>query len=288
MQVFVAQAEVAEVAKEIDAGLPESFEGWPVRYGWDDAEVAHRVGVSTLADWLRGELGVDPREPMSPIDWLLLPQQRLLGMVGGAVYADHADALRDVRAVLRWYPHDVWLWMIGCQWARIAQEEAFVGRAAEVGDGRGSRLLAARLVHEVMRLIFLLERTYWPYTKWFGTAFARLDGAAEIGPVLDRALDAGEQRAREDALGEAYELVARRHNARCGHRAGRPVDPELPRPAVPGADGRPLRRGVPRRSLRRDVARPAAGGSVDQFADSTDVLSAPGVVRRLRGIYQPD
>ena len=286
VQVFVGAAEVAEVGKEIDAGLPESFEGWPVRYGWANADVTHHVGVSTLADWLRGELGVDPREPMSPVDWLLIPQQRLLGVTGGAVYADHGDAVRDARELLRWYPHDVWLWMLACQWKRIAQEEAFVGRTAEVGDGLGSRLLTARLVHEVMRVIFLLDRTYWPYSKWFGTAFARLDGAAGIAPVLDRALDADERRAREDALAEAYEMVARRHNAAS---ITAPVDP-----STRAYYDRPYRVLMADRFVEAclaEVSDPTVRalplvGSVDQFADSTDVLSAPGVVRRLRGVYR--
>jgi hypothetical protein len=47
------------------------------------------------------------------------------------------------------------------------------GRCAEVGDELGSRVVAARLVREVMHLAFLLEQQYLPYSKWLGTAFAR-------------------------------------------------------------------------------------------------------------------
>jgi hypothetical protein len=39
----------------------------------------------------------------------------------------------------------------------------------------GSRIVAARQVRELMRPGFLLERNYWPYPKWFGTAFGRLE-----------------------------------------------------------------------------------------------------------------
>lgn len=287
LQIFVAAAEVDDVRRTVDAGLPESFGGWPVRYGWDNAEVDHRIGVSTLTAWLRGELGLDPRDAMDPVDWLLVPQQRLLGVVGGAVYADDGHEVARVRDLVRWYPHEVWLWLLACQWRRVAQEEAFVGRAAEVGDGLGSRLLAARLATEVMRLTFLLERRYWPYTKWFGTAFSRLAGAAEIAPILDRVLDAGEQSEREGALAAAYETVARRHNAA---DVTAPVDP-----STRSYHDRPFRVLMADRFVEAclaEVSDPTLralplAGSVDQFADSTDVLSAPGVVARLRGLYRP-
>ena len=75
----------------------------------------------------------------------------------------------------------MWLWQLACQWRRIAKEEPFPGRAAEAGDQLGCRVLVARLVRDVMRLCFLLERRYAPYPKWLGTAFARLDSAATVG-----------------------------------------------------------------------------------------------------------
>ena len=68
--------------------------------------------------------------------------------------------------------------MLAAQWTWVAQEEAFVGRAVEVGDELGSRVMAARVVRELMRLCFLLERAYAPYSKWLGSAFARLDARA--------------------------------------------------------------------------------------------------------------
>lgn len=39
-----------------------------------------------------------------------------------------------------------------------------------------------------MRLCFLYKSTYAPYSKWFGTAFSRLDGADDSGTHLIPAL----------------------------------------------------------------------------------------------------
>jgi hypothetical protein len=82
-----------------------------------------------------------------------------------AFRAGSISELTEVRAALAWYPDDVWRYVLGCAWRRIAQEEAFVGRTAEAGDELGSRLVIGRIVRDVMRLCFLLERRYVPYAK---------------------------------------------------------------------------------------------------------------------------
>lgn len=164
-------------------------------------------------EWCNLRLGVDPRAGLSTLDWLALPQQLLLETTAGRVFHDGIGQLESVRASLAWYPRDVWRWMLAAQWNRIAEEEAFVGRAAEAGDDLGSRVVATRLVRDVMRLCFLLERTYAPYSKWLGTAFSRLDAAATVGPLLAAAVAAVDYPQREHALVGAYEEVARGHNA---------------------------------------------------------------------------
>lgn len=131
---------------------------------------------------------------VSTLDWLLTPQQRLLEVTAGPVFADDGR-LAPVRAELAWYPDDVWFWILAAQWRRIAQEESFAGRAAERADELG----------------FLLERRHAPYSKWFGTAFAATP--PEVGPPLEAALAATAGREREDALVPAYEAVARRQVA---------------------------------------------------------------------------
>jgi hypothetical protein len=92
----------------------------------------------------------------------------------------YLEAVRPLRNRLGWYPDNVWRYLLAAQWTRIVQEEAFVGRAAEAGDELGSRLIAARLAREVMRLCLVLARRYPPYSKWLGTAFAALPDIAVV------------------------------------------------------------------------------------------------------------
>jgi hypothetical protein len=284
LQLLVSAEDVDVIAETLDEQLPAEFLGFPVRYGWDDTAVQHHVRVESMEAWLRHQIGFDPRAHFDTVDWLVTPQQRLLGVVSGAVYHDDSGELEALRTQLRWYPREVWLWMLACGWKRIAQEEAFVGRAAEVNDELGSRLVACHLVSDLMKLCFLLQRRYWPYSKWFGSAFARLRDDDGLTQVINSAVDASTYAARERSLSEAYERVANRHNA-----AGltTPVDP-----AVREFYGRGFRVLMADRFVEACLAEVSDPwfadqplvGSVDQFVESTDALHTH-TARRLNGIY---
>ena len=286
VQVFLDDpGEAEEVRRLLAARLPERFRGRPVRYGWDDVPVTHHVTVTSLPAWLVEHLGVDATAGMTVPDWLLTPQQRLLGVVAGAVHADGSGALGEVRRALAWYPDQVWRWLLACQWRRIAQEEAFVARAAEVGDELGSALTAARLSRDLMRLALLLERRYAPYQKWLGTAFARIPHPDGLPTHLAAALRATDLARREEALAGAYTALARRHN--------RPGLTEAVDVSVRDYHGRPARVLMADRFTAacldtvtdaRLRALPLAGG-VDQVVDSADVLQAPAAYRSLAPLY---
>jgi len=285
LQVFVDADAVAEVRRAIEANLPEEFRGWPTAFGWDEVPVAHHVEVAPLGEWLQGRLGFDPTHGVSTRDWLTTPQQRLLEITAGAVFHDDCGELAAVREKLAWYPDDVWLWLLACQWRRLDQEEAFVGRTAEVGDELGSRILAARLVRDSMRFVFLLERRYAPYSKWLGSAFAQLDASSALGPALRDVLSADGYRRREDALVHVVEELAARHNALA---ITEPVEG-----TVRLFHERPFRVIGSSRFVEACVARvedpwlrslPLVG-AVDQFIDSTDVLSDPRLFGATGSVY---
>jgi hypothetical protein len=286
LQVFVEAADVASVLEAIERELPETFQGWPTRFGWDEVPVTHHVEVAMLEAWLRRHLGFDPLLGIATNDWLGTPQQLILEVTSGAVFHDATGELTTVRERLAWYPDEIWLWLMACQWRRIDQEEPFVGRAAEVGDELGSRIVASRLVRDVVRLCFLQERRYAPYAKWLGSAFRRLDAHGAVGARLLDVLEAREYTAREDALVDVVRALAGRHNTlgltprvdetvRSFHArpyrvlgSSRFVDACLEAVADPWLRSLPLT------------------GAVDQWVDSTDVLSEAAVLPGPRVAYE--
>jgi hypothetical protein len=206
-------------------------------------------------------------------------------VTAGRVFHDGLGQLEPIRAKLRYYPRDVWLYLLSAQWRRIAQEEAFVGRCGQVGDELGSCLVAARLVRDLMCLCFLMERRYAPYIKWFGSAFAQLECAQELQPILTRVLEAGSWQKREEHLTAAYEFVAKMHND-LGITDPLPVQvsqfyarPFLVIHADRFVDAiRAAIKSVEVLALAEHL------GAVDQFIDSTDALNC---FNRLKAMYNP-
>lgn len=249
--------------------------------------VHHRVSISTLRQVVQDHMGVDLDRGLSVYDWLVVPEQVLRTFSRGGVFYDGLGQLEPLQRRLAYYPHDVWLYLLSAQWQRIGQEEPFVGRTGFVGDNLGSAVIAARLVRDVMRLCFLMEKQYAPYAKWFGSAFARLDCASWLTPLLEAAIRASSWEERERRLSAAYEIAAAMHNA-LGITA--PVPEQVSR-----FHSRPflvIHGETIARCIWEQIQDPAVRalpfgvGKVDQFADSTDVAQHIRRARRLLPLYQ--
>jgi hypothetical protein len=294
LQVFLHPQDVTRHGTKITAllseRLPKTFSGYPTHFAatgesgigvmrTTDGPVHHRVEVTDLSTWFTAQLGFDPAKGITLTDWLATPTQRLAEVTAGAVFHDGLGHLVPGRTALDWYPHDLWLYLLACQWQRISQEEAFVGRCGEVGDELGSAVVAARLVRDLMRLCLLMDRRYPPYSKWTGSAFARTPQGPALTPVLTAVLAATDWHAREHHLARAYETVAAAHN-QLG--LSDPVDP-----ATRPYHDRPFQVLHAERfagALTTCITDPAIRalptiGTVDQFIDSTDVLSRPELTR---------
>jgi hypothetical protein len=191
----------ASIHEALSNQLPPQFGDQPTDYA-----------ILTLRGYVLEHLDLDIDGEIEARDWLTFPEQRLRMITAGAVYHDDVG-LQAVRDRLAYYPRDVWLYLLVAGWWRIHPEVNLVGRAGSVGDELGSALIGSRLVHDLMRLCFLMERQYAPYSKWFGTAFSRLACATTLSPILSKAVVSQTWQDREDALMAAYEEVASMHNA---------------------------------------------------------------------------
>jgi hypothetical protein len=288
LQLFLGADDAERLAgpvTEMLAGrLPAAFRGYPVAFEGtrQPGDVAgHRVEVTSLGRWLTGRLGFDPRRGVTGPDWLATPSQRLAEITAGAVFHDGPGELSRARARLTWYPDDVWRYVLSCQWRRISQEEAFPGRCAEAGDELGSAVVTARLVRDLMHLWLLMNRRYPPYSKWLGTAFARVPGTAALGASLAAALSATGWPARERHLSRGYVIAAEAHN-RLGLTGL--VDPStrlfFDRPFQVLDAGRFAD------ALTATISDPLVKrwppiGAADQFMDNTDALGDPRYPRAV-------
>ncbi|MFW9800762.1 MAG: DUF4037 domain-containing protein, partial [Candidatus Thorarchaeota archaeon] len=197
LTLFLTESDHDVLKEEIDQylrqELPLEIRGFPTNLGLNEdgtdvmvpiekGPVNHRVDITTVDTFFKDYLGLNPVGKLRPVDWLILPEQRLRSIAGGRVFHDGLNELEAVLTKLEYYPNDVWLYLLANQWRRISQEEAFMGRCGQVGDELGSRLIAGRLILDLMKLCFLMERQFAPYVKWLGTAFSRLACASKLTP----------------------------------------------------------------------------------------------------------
>lgn len=288
-----------KIDRKLSDNLPYEFLGYSTHYSKPEPNgirhavkirsgpVNHMINCYTVQSFFEARLGFDPSRKIEVTDWLTFPQQRLLELVSGEVFHDGLGELRKIRRKLKYYPRDVWLYLLAAQWKRISQEEAFVGRAGDTGDELGSQVVAARMVREIIKLTFLMEKQYAPYTKWLGTAFSRLATGAKLTPILKKVMLANTWKERERKLAQGYSIVAKKHNAL---RITKPLPTEVTR-----YFGRPFMvihgdtfAGAIRKAIKDPkVMRIATDvGSIDQFTDSTDVTENLSLGRSLRVAYK--
>jgi hypothetical protein len=289
IKLFLDGDNFADKAKPIEAlikgNLPNRFKDYPVQWTIGGPSGNACVELFTIRSFFLDYLNFDIRDEIKTADWLTFPEQKLRTVISGAIYWDDLG-LQASRECFRYYPHDVWLYLLAAQWQRIGQEEHLMGRAGIVGDEMGSALIAARLVRDVMRLCFLMEKQYAPYAKWFGTAFAQLAGVEVLIPLLRRVLFAPTWSERQEFLVPAYEIVAAKHNtlhitepltAKVSHFHERPF-----LVIHGGRFANAIRARIDDPVVKR-IADSRLIGNVDQFSDSTDLLNE---ARSLRSLYE--
>jgi hypothetical protein len=281
LQLFVPDAAQARTQSALDQHLPTHYRGHPARFGFSaDPTERLRIDVTSVRGFAEQQLGFDPRDVGSVVDWLSLTGQAVLEVVSGAVFEDQTGELTGLREALAWYPDDIWRYVVACDWQRLDQELPLMGRAGSRGDELGSRVIAARLVETAVHLGFVLSRAWPPYSKWRGSAFGQLTGCAAVAADLGRVLDAGDWKARQTALSDALTGLARLQQ-----KTGLPI----PQSAVEPFWDRPyihLNRSLVPELLETITspevqALPVGVGSVEQQTDNVDILTKTSHRRAL-------
>ncbi|WP_258171308.1 DUF4037 domain-containing protein [Paenibacillus sp. R14(2021)] len=257
---------IAAIRSGLEQQIPQHFLGYPVDAGMTRIETFHSFIDSCLS--------MDLNKPVELLDWLTFPSQTLLELTSGDVFHDDHGRLSALRSRLRYYPDDVWLYIMASIWQRIGQEEHLMLRAGFAGDELGSAVIASRIVRDIMNLCFCMERTYAPYPKWFGSAFGRLNCAEAIRPYLWAAQTAAAWRGRESALNAVYPHLVKQLQS-LGVAAGNPQGEAASFYGRPfnvmdgGHIAQLLIESIQDAALRR-FARKCLIGSIDQITDNTD------------------
>ncbi len=273
--------------------LPFTYKGYSTHFENDylmgersQYPIIHRARTFAVGSYFKYHLGFNPLDGVSETDWLRTPELLFRGIQSGKIFHDGLSVLQEIKDKLKWYPDDIWYYILASQWIRIDQEEPFMARCGDVGDELGSRVVAARQVKEIMQLCFYMEKEYAPYMKWFGTAFSKLSCAGQLEPLLKKVFTLENWKDREKLLGEIYLILAEMHNDL--------AITEYIEPKISNFHDRPYQ--VPHserfyqalidkvqsprlKSMKRPI------GSLNQFTDSTDISCWPSAQERIASVY---
>lgn len=215
-----------EIFQALCRGLPYTYEGYSVNFTEPNpndngvqkpklisaGKVNPLVFIQTFEEFLTEQLGTADLDNIKPYEWLSFSEHRLLSLVSGKFFTDSLNCA-EIISKIKFYPKAMKLYLIASSWEIIASEQAFVKRCGECGDEIGSQIICSRICERLMRLCFLYKEAYAPYSKWFGTAFGRLDVDGKIKQAISGALSAEGFLQREKKLAEAQALTAELHNA---------------------------------------------------------------------------
>lgn len=301
LSIFLSKKDYAKYGKKINEilseQLPHEFHGYPTNFSGKvsdgiqrlqkstSGKVNHLIRIHTVEKFFKEHLAWDSKKVISSQDRLLFPQQRLSILKKGKIFHDGLK-LQVIKNKFQYYPQDIWLYMMACEWDKIWSEEAFIWRCGDIKDEVGGRIIAARLIQSIMNLCFLMEKEYAPYSKWFGTAFSKLKCAKKFLPIFEKALKSVDWKEREKYLAQAYELLAKQHNAL---KITKPL-----RSKVTDYYGRPymvifwheFAQKIAEKIKNPEIKKLKLIGSIDQITYSNTILEKNEIIKKIEKIYE--
>jgi hypothetical protein len=229
MQIFVDNKEaIPSIDQCLREGLPFEYRGFPVNFSeqsYDETQrmelknerpVNHLIEIGGFEDFLEKRYSIGKTDNFALKDWLTFNDQGLIEITSGEVFHDGLEKLKPLRERLKFYPPDICKLRMAVLWHYIWNKEAFVGRAIDLDDFIGLKIIAGRLVNYLMKILFYLETQYIPYSKWFGSAFKNLEAYGKAHALVENALSENDQKGIEDSLCSLYTFVVERHNSTQG------------------------------------------------------------------------
>jgi hypothetical protein len=245
----------------------------------------HHIAITSVSRHLRISLGLNTFPP-NTLEWLCLPEQKLLEWTAGRIFDDPVGEITYVRQGLAYLPDDVWRFKLLYAWERIGHVDVVALNALR-GDTLSARLNLAKVVEGIVRIAFLLNRRYCPGTpKWVSRAFDALPRlAGEIGPQLERCLTLEDVRQGRALLEPILAALVEEQN-----RLG------ITRPVTLAAPDPIRERGLAsfslqdvedalRESLSPELRALDVHGGCDQWIVNDDLLIWPEQYRKFRHLY---
>ena len=196
----------SEIDKMLQDQLPMSYLGHKTRFVFNEEFGAlvttdekensfHHVAVTTVERHLELQFGLSKKisNPnkynLTDIEWLCIPEQKLLELTRGKIFEDPIGEITEVRKDFLYYNEEVWKYKMLYCWREI-HNYALIPLCYKRGQVISGKIVLSRVVENIIRLVYLYNRKYYPgYMKWFSYEFYKLPVLAnEVGVKLEECL----------------------------------------------------------------------------------------------------
>lgn len=214
-----------QIKEFLSNNLPFEFDGFPTNYSdpmvdftqtmkpTNSYPIRHMIEVHEIDGYFNYNLDVKNHENISIQDWLKLNDQILIELTTGEVFYDGLNKLNRIREKVQNYPEDILKLKLASLWLSIANEEPFVGRAIDLGDFIGLKLISTRIVNTLIKIAFYMEKKYIPYGKWFSVLFNMTESGKILKDDIKNLLTENNPKVIEDILCVIYEKIIDMHNS---------------------------------------------------------------------------
>ena len=127
-----------------------------------------RRGVLNMNDWYYKFLGMETY-PSNLYDWRFIPETALAAATNGKVFVDNLGEFTKIRDKLsEYFPEDIRLNKIATRCMKIAQSGQYnFSRCMKRNEIVAARMAETEFLDEAVHMIYLLNRRYKPFYKWF-------------------------------------------------------------------------------------------------------------------------
>ena len=127
-----------------------------------------RRGVLNMNDWYYKFLGMETYTS-NLYDWRLIPETALAAVTNGKVFVDNLGEFTEIRNKLsEYFPEDIRLNKIATRCMKIAQSGQYnLPRCMKRNETVAARMAETEFIDEAVHMIYLLNRVYKPFYKWF-------------------------------------------------------------------------------------------------------------------------
>lgn len=175
----------------LNTHIPCEYKGFTTRFknkDWvrvPDKDGDVHIEVTTCKEYMEESIGM--YMPTDDIDWLGIPENKLLEFTGGEVFYDGFNEITKLREFYSYFPEDVWKFRLSYAWQSLGWNIDLIELTNKRGDILSARHCLSVTLHRLMKIIFLLNREYCPsYYKWLHREFYKLPNLSnKVGIIIE-------------------------------------------------------------------------------------------------------